>query len=221
MRRDLRLVLIADTHNQHEKIAVPDGDVLVHAGDLSYRGELADVEVFDEWLGGLPHRHKIVIAGNHDFCFENRSAEARARLTNSIYLQDEGVCLEGIRFWGTPWQPWFYDWAFNLHRGTPELCAKWAMIPDDTDVLISHGPPLGHGDRTTLGESAGCADLLDRVQEIRPQVHCFGHIHEGYGINRSKHTLFVNASVCTVAYEPVNPPVVLVFRDGRFERPAD
>lgn len=208
------IVCISDTHNLHENIALPRGDVLVHAGDLTGHGDLKEVEKFNAWLGAQPHPVKIVIAGNHDFCFERQPQAARALLTNCIYLEDSGVTVEGIRFWGTPWQPWFFDWAFNLHRGTPELIAKWNLIPEDTDVLITHGPPLGQRDRTIRGENVGCADLLQRIQTIRPSLNCFGHIHEGYGKCSDPHTLYANASVCNLSYEPINEPFVFVWRDG-------
>ena len=206
-----RIVFIADTHSLHPKVDLPDGDILVHAGDICMHGELEEVEPFTEWLGALPHRHKIVIAGNHDFCFERQPQEAQRKLTGCIYLQDAGVTLEGIKLYGSPWQPWFHDWAFNLPRGGEELRAKWEAIPADADVVITHGPPRGHGDLTEYGQRAGCADLLGRMEVIRPRVHCFGHIHEGYGVTRNEHTQFVNASVCSFLYEPVNPPVVVEF----------
>jgi Icc-related predicted phosphoesterase len=189
----LTIVCVSDTHGAHDRTEVPDGDILVHAGDLTRHGQLADVTEFNRWLGTLQHRHKVVVAGNHDFCFEREPDRARARLTNAIYLRDEAVTVEGVRFYGSPWQPWFLDWAFNLPRG-PEIAAKWALIPDDTEVLVTHGPPLGFGDRTDRGESVGCADLLARVRVVRPRLHVFGHIHEAAGVADDGGTLFVNAS---------------------------
>lgn len=204
----MRLVVISDTHNLHERIDIPAGDVLIHAGDISTRGELADIEAFDRFLAGLPHRHKIVIAGNHDFCFERDPDRARNAIKHAMYLQDEAVTIDGVIFYGSPWQPWFHSWAFNLHRG-PDIRAKWSLIPDRVDVLITHGPPLGHGDTTYDGRAVGCEDLLHRIQAIEPRYHLFGHIHEGYGITQAGRTIFVNASTCNLQYSPVNPPVVL------------
>lgn len=189
----LTIVCVSDTHGFHDRTVVPDGDVLVHAGDLTRRGELDDVARFDAWLAGLPHRHKVVICGNHDWCFQRRPVESRGRLRHAIYLQDESVVIEGLRFYGSPWQPWFLDWAFNLPRG-PEIAAKWAMIPDDTDVLVTHGPPFGLLDEARRGGNVGCADLLARVQQVRPRLHVFGHIHEAAGVVRVGETVFVNAS---------------------------
>ncbi len=204
----MRIVAISDTHGLHDQLEVPAGDVLVHAGDSTGRGGLAEIRDFDAFLGRLPHRHKVVIAGNHDFGFERQPAAARALIRHAVYLQDEAFTIDGVRFWGSPWQPWFYDWAFNLERGA-EIRAKWDLIPEDTDVLITHGPPLGHGDRNTRGEEVGCADLLARIREVGPRYHVFGHIHEAYGTTVEGATTYVNASVCDFRYRPVNPPVVL------------
>ena len=191
----MRLVLISDTHGLHDQVEVPGGDVLVHAGDLTSRGELHEIEAFDAFLARQPHRHKIVIAGNHDFGFERRPAEAQALLRHCVYLEDEAVTVGGVRFWGSPWQPWFYDWAFNLRRGA-EIRAKWERIPDDTEVLVTHGPPLGHGDVNVRGDAVGCADLLERIRQVRPHYHLFGHIHEAFGTTSDGNTTYVNASSC-------------------------
>ena len=203
----ITIVAISDTHGLHEALEVPPGDILVHAGDMTNMGEIEGVGAFNDWLGSLPHAHKIVIAGNHDFCFERDREASEPLLTNCTYLHDSAVTALGIRFWGSPWQPWFFNWAFNLQRGE-EIRQKWDLIPADTDVLITHGPPRGHGDRTQGGELVGCRDLLDAIERIRPQLHVFGHIHEGYGVSSNGHTTMVNASNCDFAYEPVNPPVV-------------
>ena len=203
-----RIVCISDTHTRHEELEMPPGDILVHAGDLTDLGAETDVVDFDRWLGTLPYPHKIVIAGNHDFIFERDPVRARRLITNAVYLQDSEVEVEGLRFWGSPWQPWFYDWAFNLERGEP-LAAKWRLIPERTDVLITHGPPAGIGDATHRDEHVGCADLLAAVRRIGPRLHVFGHIHEGYGRWSGVPTTFVNASCCDLAYRAANPPIVV------------
>jgi Icc-related predicted phosphoesterase len=187
------IVCVSDTHARHHLTEVPEGDVLVHAGDITRHGSLEDVEAFDRWLAELPHRHKVVICGNHDFCFQARAAEARARITNAVYLEDSGCELGGLTFYGSPWQPWFGGWAFNLPRGE-ELAKVWAKIPVGVDVLVTHGPPEGVLDRTNRGELAGCRDLLARVYEVRPRLHVFGHIHEAVGRADIEGIVFVNAS---------------------------
>lgn len=206
------IVCVSDTHGRHGNVVVPDGDVLVHAGDLTYDGGFDDVSRFDDWLATLPHRYKVVVCGNHDWCFQRSPAEARRRLRHAVYLEDEAAVVEGLRFYGSPWQPWFLDWAFNLPRG-PELAAKWAMIPDDTDVLVTHGPPAGVLDLTKRGDRTGCVDLLDRVRAVRPKLHVFGHIHEAAGVAREGDTLFVNAS----AYTTASRAVVVRYAGGKVE----
>ncbi|MEM6730766.1 MAG: metallophosphatase domain-containing protein [Myxococcota bacterium] len=205
----MRVVAISDTHNQHRRVTVPDGDVLVHAGDITGRGSLDELERFCEWWHELPHGEKVIIAGNHDFCFE-RESESRVAcdlLEGSHYLQDASVTLNGFTFYGSPWQPWFFDWAFNLRRG-PALAEQWEKIPDETDVLVTHGPPYSILDETHSGECVGCEDLMRRVEVVGPRFHLFGHIHEAYGVAKRGPTVFANVSVCTLAYEPLNAPFV-------------
>jgi len=204
----MKIVVISDTHFMHERIAIPDGDVLVHCGDSLGQGSLEELEALDQFLGTLPHAHKLLIAGNHDWCFEREPEAARRLVRNAIYLEDDGLELDGTKFYGSPWQPWFFDWAFNLERGEP-LREVWAKIPDDTEVLITHGPPHGVLDRTIHGEMVGCEQLLSRVQIVRPRFHLFGHIHEGYGTVQREETFFINASTCDVRYAPINAPMVL------------
>jgi predicted phosphodiesterase len=208
----MRLVCISDTHSLHRRIPkIPGGDVLIHAGDCLGAGTLENVEDLDDWLGALPHRYKIVIAGNHDRVFQQAPGVARGALTNAIYLEDSGMEIGGLKFWGSPWTPVFMDWAFMLERGQP-LQEKWNQVPADTDVLITHGPPRGIGDEVSIGfrcQNVGCVDLLGRVDQISPALHVFGHIHEGYGEYRRGDTRLVNASTCNARYEPTNPPIVL------------
>ena len=204
----MRIVCISDTHNLTETIPVPDGDLLLHAGDLTMAGSAREIERAQRWLAGLPHRRKVVIAGNHDFLFEREPHAARSLMQAVTYLQDELVDVDGLKIWGSPWQPWFYDWAFNLRRG-PEIRAKWDLIPQGIDILLTHGPPAGHGGRTRMGDEAGCLDLLAAVRRVRPRLHVFGHIHEGYGTTQAGVTRCVNASLCDADYRAVNAPVVL------------
>ncbi len=207
MSRSLQIVCMSDTHNKHELLAIPDGDILIHAGDMSSRGKLGSIEAFNDFLGTLPHPHKVLIAGNHDFAFERTPEAARRLITNAIYLQDEEVLIEGIRIYGSPWQPWFFNWAFNLQRGE-EIRAKWDLIPDQVDILVTHGPAYGHGDRVERGELVGCRDLLEVIEErVRPKYHIFGHIHEAYGMTSNGTTTFLNVSSCNLAYQPIQPPV--------------
>jgi predicted phosphodiesterase len=190
----MRIVAMGDTHGYHRHLAVPDGDLLVHAGDLTQRGTLAQLEDAAAWLRALPHAHKVVIAGNHDFGLQRDPARARALFHGLTYLEDEGVTLGGLRLWGSPWQPWFFDWAFNLRRGA-ELDAKWRQIPEGLDVLVTHGPPAGHGDRCHDGRRVGCEDLLRHLGRARPRFHLFGHIHEDPGQWQVGDTRCMNVTV--------------------------
>ncbi len=212
----MRIVCISDTHNANEQIEVPDGDVLIHAGDATITGTTEEIRRFNRWFAAQPHKNKIFVAGNHDWLFAREESAARRLLADDIiYLQDDIVEIEGRKIYGSPWQPRFYDWAFNLMRG-PELAEKWAMIPDDVDILVTHGPPNGILDEVPLKfgiENAGCEELRTRVDEIgklgRLKLHVFGHIHCGYGELQHAGVRFVNASTCDEDYRPVQPPIVI------------
>lgn len=190
----MRIVAVADTHLFVEDLGqLPDGDLFIHAGDLCRGGTLEELAEAAAWLRGLPHPTKIVVAGNHDWSFVRDPAAARALLDGVTYLQDAGVTIEGLRFWGSPWQPAFNDWAFNLPRG-PAIRAKWDLIPEGTDVLITHGPPAGIGDTVSDSRRTGCADLLAAVRRVRPMLHLFGHIHQDGGFWRREDTSFANVT---------------------------
>ncbi|MGE0191576.1 MAG: metallophosphatase domain-containing protein [Planctomycetota bacterium] len=202
----MRICCISDTHGH--RIDVPDGDVLIHAGDRTNVGTLRQVAAAHAWLASLPHRHKIVIAGNHDFAFEREAAQARALMTGVTYLEDEQVEIEGLRIYGSPWQPRCFDWAFNKDRGA-DLREVWARIPEDVDILVTYGPPHGILDRVHRGEHVGCEELRCAVQRVRPRLHVFGHIHEAYGEHVEDGVHYVNASTCTLEYVPSNAPVLV------------
>lgn len=210
----LKLVMISDTHTMHDQITVPDGDVVICAGDISYRGTEEEVVPFLQWFDALPHKHKILIAGNHDWGFETkpRVFQHLVEGTSITYLNDSGVVIDGQLFWGSPVQPEFCGWAFNRER-TKEDAAHphsqynfigehWDLIPDNTDVLITHGPPAGLLDKCEHGERVGCDELMKAVARVRPRVHVFGHIHEARGLARVDKTIFVNASSVDARYKP-------------------
>lgn len=209
-----RIVCISDTHLVHEqtRIEIPDGDILIHAGDATYRGSDWEVRKFLNWFSALPHKHKVFVAGNHDWMFESYPKQAATLLSefpNVIYLQDSIVELEGLKIWGSPWQPWFFDWAFNLQRGA-DIKAKWDLIPEGIDVLITHGPPYGLGDKVPSGELVGCVDLLEALKRVKPKLHVCGHIHLGHGLYKTPEGVIVaNASICDERYKGVNAPHVV------------
>lgn len=200
----MRIVAVSDTHLFHGDLQVPDGDVFVHAGDLCRGGDLDELRAAAAWMASLPHRQKIIVAGNHDWAFAREPAAARGALEGITYLEDSGVTIDGLRFWGSPWQPAFHDWAFNLPRG-PALAAVWAKIPHGIDVLITHSPPEGFGDRSPVGGRAGCADLRARIAIARPRLHLFGHIHQDGGV--WQHDGIVLANVTT--WECERSPTVI------------
>lgn len=189
----MRIVAVADTHLFHGDLDVPDGDVFVHAGDMCRGGDLDELDRNAEWIAGLPHRHKVIVAGNHDWAFVHESPAARLAFASMTYLQDAEVTLDGLRFYGSPWQPEFHNWAFNLPRG-PAIAAVWAKIPQGIDVLVTHSPPMGIGDRSPVGGRTGCADLLARISVVQPRLHLFGHIHQDGGLWERGATVHANVT---------------------------
>ena len=212
-----KIVFISDTHNHHDEVKLPKGDILVHSGDFSGRGHPAEVYNFFNWLfeQSSKFKHIVFIAGNHDLSFENKQPWLlkilEALPKNVHYLEDNEIVINGIKFYGSPWQPEFHNWGFNLPRGK-ELANKWEMIPVDTDILITHGPPATILDYAIYSNfNVGCVDLFDRINKIKPKINVFGHIHEGYGYKEVDSTLFINASTCTLLYRPVNLPIVVKY----------
>ena len=207
----MNLTFISDTHAKHEAVKLQAGDVLIHCGDFSKKGSLEDIKSFSEFIKKQDFCHKIVIAGNHDFCFEDeRKTEAEEIFSKNgiIYLNDSGVTIDGVKFWGSPVQPEFFDWAFNRKRGD-DIKKHWDLIPDDTDVLITHGPPFGILDECSNGQKVGCEDLLNKIQNLEIKVHAFGHIHEGYGIKVQGGVAFVNSCILNKNYKVKNEPICI------------
>lgn len=206
----MKIVCISDTHGKHRDLILPEGDMLLHAGDITLRGEFDILEDFNNWLGEQNFKHKVVICGNHDFCFEQENKKSRKIMTNCTYLQDEFIEIEGLKIYGSPQTPWFHNWAFNQYRGI-EIRKYWAKIPKDTNILITHGPPVGIFDRSArTGENVGCQDLYDEIYHRLDslKLHVFGHIHEDGGKQKKskvkKDLTFVNASCLNLVYEPIN-----------------
>ncbi|NIR16687.1 MAG: metallophosphoesterase [Desulfobacterales bacterium] len=213
----MKLVLISDTHQRHKYLRMPKGDVLVHAGDFCSHGNYEEVKRFGDWLRTLDYHHILFIAGNHDKTFEFDLEKSLKLIPEETitggkihYLQDGYIVLQGVKFYGSPWQPRFYNWAFNLTRGGSALRKKWKRIPNDTDVLITHCPPHGILDKTDFkNENIGCKMLFDRVTDIKPRLHVFGHCHAGYGMNYHllAGTDFINAAIVNDWHYITNLPV--------------
>lgn len=202
----MRFLCTSDLHGHWDFAGWPEADCLIVAGDFTKYGHLHEVEEFNARLASVKCQHRLVVAGNHDWCCQEDPTAVRRALTNAQYLQDEMVELGGLRCFFSPWTPQFYDWAFMKARQDMHLV--WDQIPDGIDLLVTHGPPAGKCDYTPWGEYAGCAALRDAVKRIRPQVHCFGHIHSSAGRATNGATDFYNVSRCNEAYYPVNDPVV-------------
>jgi len=208
----MKIVCISDTHSLEPIKRFPKGDILIIAGDICNTGSLVDVIKFNSFLNSLNYKYKILVAGNHDVIFEKNKLLALNFLNNIVYLQDSEYILNNLKIYGSPWQPEFCNWAFNLPRGE-KLKEKWDMIPIDTDILITHGPPYGILDKIKENsDNLGCRELLKAVEKIKPKLHVFGHIHGGYGIQEKiwkngNKTIFVNASICNEKYKPINKPI--------------
>lgn len=216
------ITFISDTHNKHYQIDsfLPGGDILIHAGDISSIGTAEEVKVFCKWFEeqSKKYDHCIFIAGNHDWLFEespNKSQEIVNSYKNIDYLEDDLLMIGGmdydkmIKIYGSPWQPEFFNWAFNLPRNSEVMEATWEMIPNNTDILITHGPPclpLSSLDKIAW-EHVGCEDLANRIKIVKPKIHVFGHIHGGSGYWFDGDTHFINASVLNEKYNFTNPPI--------------
>lgn len=205
----MRIVCLSDTHGNVE-LEVPPGDLLLYTGDHSKAGNRQELERSADWLRSLSHRHKVVLAGNHDFILQQSESFARELFAPMIYLQDQEASVAGFRVYGSPWTPAFGGvWAFQGR----DLAPIWEKIPPGLDILLTHGPPANILDRALSGAPAGCASLAAQVCAKRPKLHVFGHIHEAFGVERRGETLYVNASNSSVGY--LYPqPVHLLDWDG-------
>jgi len=211
----MEITFISDTHNKELKIPkehLPGGDILIHSGDVSSRGYREEIYWFLDWFSKLDqYTHKIFIAGNHDFFFEEnplQSKELIAQFPNVTYLEDSSITIDDINIYGTPWQPEFNNWAFNLPRNGDKLKAKWSNIPTSTDILVTHGPPFGILDVAPYGNiNVGCELLTEELKRINPIVHVFGHIHYSYGYVKHDNTHYINASCLGEDYVYKNLPL--------------
>lgn len=212
----MRIATTADLHGYLPD--VPECDILVIAGDVTptadhdveYQARWLDTE-FRSWLEAAPARSIVGIAGNHDFVFDRAPALVPGDLPWT-YLQDTAATVGGLRFWGSPWTPWFFDWAFNApegEAGEPFLAERYDTVPEDTDVLVIHGPPRGYGDLTSRGMTVGSQAQLELVRRVQPVLCVYGHIHEARGIWELGPTRLVNASAVDLQYQLHAEPVVV------------
>lgn len=243
----MRIVTISDTHNRHKRLTsnaefpnvLPEGDLLIHAGDFSGVGTKSEVDNFLEWLVKIRYKFTygiVFIAGNHDRSFDTkymyehedydlfdmhqepskpfwlkaRLSEEQLENKKIYYLENTSVEIAGIKIWGSPYTPWFHGdrWAFNRRRGN-DIKVIWDTIPNDTNIIVTHGPAMYKLDYVPHDKHyAGCEDLNYAIRKIKPVLHVAGHIHEGYGYEQDEHTTYINPSICNHRYEPVNKPIV-------------
>lgn len=220
----VKIACISDTHNQHRNLIIPQCDVLVHAGDYSYTGDFQSLWEINQWFGELKKEgvcsEVVTVCGNHDFLYEKNPTLARSIMTNCIYLQDEPLEFMGYKWYGSPRTPFFCNWAFNEQRGR-QIKKWWDRIPDDTQILITHGPPMGILDEVDRGvvnglelgrEHVGCEELRKRVDQLKDlKLHCFGHLHDNNGEYTDPNgKLFVNAAICTEEYKPTQNSHIII-----------
>ena len=222
----MRITVISDTHGKHDRITkdLPGGDVLIHAGDISSMGTAKEIISFCKWYDRIDNYDtKIFIAGNHDWGFQTDS-ENSMQTVNSYksidYIQDDSLTLyfdgpngdhpeDNIRIYGSPWQPFFHNWAFNLLRGSQEMIDRWNKIPDEIDIVVTHTPIFGKLDdvQGRRGVHLGCEDLQKRLICVKPKIHICGHIHSGYGYAFDGDTHYFNAAVLDEEYQYSQLPI--------------
>lgn len=210
--------------------------MIIFSGDCTMNGHYKQAIEFMQWFNDLPVKYKVMIAGNHDFYFDHsyyprtergiyrfgdykpvekeRILNTVATFPNIIYLDDSDVTIEGIKIWGSAISPWFHDWAFNRHRGE-EIKKHWDLIPNDTDILVTHGPPYKILDEVLPRFAAnndepnvGCKDLINAIKRVKPKIVAFGHIHEQWGEDTIDDITYINASSLDAGYNPINPPII-------------
>lgn len=203
----MRIVIISDTHGQQDVLPELSGDVLIHCGDLCGDDDGRDLPHVDAWFAEQDFPHRLAVAGNHDFLLQRLEQLGEPTLAHATLLHDQSISIEGLKFYGAPWLPDLPGWAYHLDDD--ERKAKWEMIPLDTDVLITHTPPAGILDQKG-DEHLGCPYLRDRVFEVRPRLHCFGHVHASFGEAVIDGVRFINASQIRSG-RIVNSPVTFEF----------
>lgn len=210
----MRLVIVSDTHGLHNKLSLPNGDVLIHCGDITAHGTRKEAFNFLDWFSKQRYRHKIFIAGNHDYCLDPDKTsipvtkEEISNVSSGItYLNHETVVIDNVKFYGHPYTPYYQNMAFNSRN----LYHEQTKIPSDVDILITHGPPKGILDLSLYLEHLGSESLYHKVKSITPKLHVFGHIHEAYGRESRDQILFVNAAVHTGLWrgETNTPPQII------------
>lgn len=222
----MRVIILSDTHLMHSQVKVPDGDLLIHCGDYTNKGSNSDTLDFLNWFSAHNHSYKVWINGNHELGHDKGPMRQSKidlyksftdKNKNLFYLEHSSIMIDGFKIFGSPFTPFFYNWAYNVARGA-EIASKWADIPDDTNILVTHGPVYGildlvkdnfHNSGRDLHQ--GCEELLKRVNQLKQlKLHAGGHLHLQGGQTKVVNGItFVNAAICTEDYQPTNLPVVI------------
>ena len=221
----IRIVVISDTHGKINQLNIPDGDILIDCGDLTFKGSKMHIQEYSTKINSLPHKHKIIIGGNHDLCLDEERrhilelmhkdelkdfsyAEAMGMLKNCIYLKSTGISLYGYNIYGSPYTPKLSKYAFS--KNSDQLKQEWSQIPSNTDILVTHSPPKYIRDLSIHMVNGGCKFLLDEVvNRVKPKYHLFGHIHEQYGVENYEGICFINCSSCNKMRNIANAPIVI------------
>jgi predicted phosphohydrolase len=205
------VAIVSDVHRRWHDIVVPPCDLLISAGDYSNQGEPTSVVGFHEWMSHQPATHKISVQGNHELwvehSFESASAAVKEIDPDIYFTAQQTLHISGHVIHCSAVTPYFCNWAWNVHRGV-DIQKHWEIIPDNTDILVTHGPAYGILDEIVpgSGEHLGCQDLLNRVKQLKNlKLHAFGHIHGSSGEELVDGVQFVNASMCDEQYTLVNP----------------
>lgn len=199
----MKILFLSDTHGKHHELQnLPHADMVIHAGDITWRGTGEEVSDFVEWFTSLDYKYKVFIAGNHDSCLEEQKAENVQRFLpeHCFYLCNSGITIENIKIWGIP-----FFLSDDINGLIPQQIAQ---IPSKTDILITHNPPFGILDKSTFGANMGDGDLQEKIKIVKPKLHLFGHIHECYGIQKANNITFINGSVLDENYNLVNEPII-------------
>ena len=209
----MKIKLISDTHGQAQSLGKLAGDVLIHCGDMFnlFKTTDAAIQRVDDWFGQQEFDLILCIGGNHDLELEQKLYSQAQPFKNAIFLHGASYEFQGIKFYGAPWVPELSGQAF--YKSDAELKDEWQVVPRDTDVLITHTPPFGVLDKSTQGMILGCKHLAKAVREIKPKLHCFGHVHASSGVYQGKHTTFINAAVAGRSHQIVRGAYEYIFED--------
>lgn len=207
MSKKIKIACFSDNHGKIVE-NIPNADIVICSGDVTYDGTRWNLDRFIRWFSKLPHKEKIFIAGNHDFCLQNDVCKAMIP-KDIVYLEDSlYVSKTGLKIYGSPYTPKFFDWCFMKERGD-EITEVWKKIPKGIDVLVTHGPALGILDKNKRGQECGCYDLGRYISKLKPKVHISGHIHSGRGQKTVGKTLYVNCSILDDDYDYVYEPYLI------------